>query len=90
MYNARTWGQVDPVEVVKAANKGEVYQAEKIAPFAKVNTGITYSFKFGKQSIKFRGNVRNLFNEQYVNRIDRNGDGYAVGRTWNAGVTYGF
>ncbi|MDM1299065.1 TonB-dependent receptor plug domain-containing protein [Empedobacter falsenii] len=90
MYNARTYGQVNPEDVVKSALKGEVYQAEKISPFAKVNTGVAYEFKFGKQKIKFRGNVRNLFNDQYVSRIDRNGYGYAVGRTWNAGVTYSF
>ncbi len=90
MYNARIWGQVDPANVVNSSLKGETYQAEKIPAFARVNTGLAYEFKFGKQSIKFRGNVRNLFNEQYVSRIDRNGYGYAVGRTWNAGVTYNF
>ncbi|WP_413531494.1 TonB-dependent receptor [Empedobacter brevis] len=90
MYNARTYGQVNTEDVVKSALKGEVYQAEKIAPFARVNTGLAYEFKFGKQSIKFRGNVRNLFNDQYLSKIDRNGYGYAVGRTWNAGVTYNF
>ena len=90
MYNARAYGQVNPEDVVKSALKGEVYQAEKISPFARVNTGVAYEFKFGKQKIKFRGNVRNLFNDQYVSRIDRNGYGYAVGRTWNAGVTYSF
>ncbi|MFV0175345.1 TonB-dependent receptor [Empedobacter falsenii] len=90
MYNARAYGQVNPEDVVKSALKGEVYQADKISPFARVNTGVAYEFKFGKQKIKFRGNVRNLFNDQYVSRIDRNGYGYAVGRTWNAGVTYSF
>jgi iron complex outermembrane recepter protein len=89
-YNARTWGAVDATKVVQSALKGEVYQAEKISPFARVNTGLTYEFKFGKQKVKFRGNVRNLFNEQYVSKIDSNGYGYAVGRTWNAGVTYNF
>ena len=90
MYNARTYGQVNPEDVINSAKKGQVYQAEKISPFAKVNTGVAYEFKFGKQKIKFRGNVRNLFNDQYMSKIDRNGYGYAVGRTWNAGVTYSF
>ena len=87
MYNARVYAQVDP-SVINAA-KGN-YQEQKVAPFARVNTGLAYEFKFGKQSIKFRGNVRNLFNDQYMSRIDSNGYGYAVGRTWNAGVTYNF
>ena len=90
MYNARIWGQVTPEDVVASSLKGETYQAEQVPAFARVNTGLAYSFKFGKQAIKFRGNVRNLFNDQYVSRIDRNGYGYAVGRTWNAGVTYSF
>jgi len=90
MYNARIWGQVSPDDVIASAERGEVYQAKQVPAFARVNTGLAYEFKFGKQSIKFRGNVRNLFNEQYLSRIDRNGDGYAVGRTWNAGVTYNF
>ncbi|GGE94477.1 TonB-dependent receptor [Chishuiella changwenlii] len=90
MYNARIWGQVNPTSVVESSRRGETYQAEQIPGFARVNTGLAYEFKFGKQSIKLRGNVRNLFNEQYLNMIDRNGDGYAVGRTWNAGVTYTF
>ena len=89
-YNARTWGQVAPEKVVASAQKGEVYQAEQISPFARVNTGIGYNIKFGKQSIKFRGNVRNLFNTQYMSKIDSNGYGYAIGRTWNAGVTFNF
>ncbi|HEY4539443.1 MAG TPA: hypothetical protein VIG94_05495, partial [Faecalibacter sp.] len=62
----------------------------KISPFVRANTGLTYQFKIGSQKIKFRGNVRNLFNDQYVSKIDRNGVGYAIGRTWTAGVTYNF
>ncbi|WP_228063697.1 TonB-dependent receptor [Faecalibacter rhinopitheci] len=89
-FNGSTYGQVNPEEVVKSKLKGETYQAERISPYARVNTGIAYEFKFGAQKIKFRGNVRNLFNDQYISKIDRNGYGYGVGRTWNAGVTYNF
>ena len=90
MYNGAIYGQVSPEDVIASAEKGEVYQATKISPFVRANTGLTYQFKIGSQKIKFRGNVRNLFNDQYVSKIDRNGIGYAIGRTWTAGVTYSF
>lgn len=90
MYNGGLYGQVNPENVIASAEKGEVYQAARISPFVRANTGLTYSFKIGSQKIKFRGNVRNLFNDQYVSKMDRNGIGYAVGRTWSAGVTYSF
>ncbi|MBS7332003.1 MAG: TonB-dependent receptor [Weeksellaceae bacterium] len=90
MYNGAIYGQVDPTDVVAAAEQGKVYQAEKISPFVRANTGISYNFKIGSQKIKFRGNVRNLFDTQYISKIDRNGYGYGVGRTWTAGVTYSF
>ena len=90
MYNGAIYGQVSPEDVIASAEKGEVYQATKISPFVRANTGVTYQFKIGSQKIKFRGNVRNLFNDQYVSKIDRNGIGYAIGRTWTAGVTYSF
>jgi len=90
MYNGKIYGQVDPVNVAQSALKGEVYQAAVIAPFVRANTGVAYSFKLGEQKIKLRANVRNLFNDQYISKIDRNGVGYAIGRTWTAGITYNF
>ena len=90
MYNGAIYGQVNTEDVISAAERGEVYQAARISPFVRANTGLAYQFKIGSQKIKFRGNVRNLFNDQYVSKIDRNGIGYAVGRTWTAGVTYNF
>ena len=90
MYNGKIYGQVDTSKVVEASQAGKTYQAESIAPFFRANTGIAYSFKLGDQKIKIRGNVRNLFNDQYILKRDSNGYGYAIGRTWTAGITYNF
>ncbi len=90
LYNGKIYGQVDTQKVVTYSQAGQTYQAEQIAPFFRANTGVSYEFKLGTQKIKFRGNVRNLFNDQYVLKIDSNGYGYATGRTWTAGVTYSF
>ena len=90
-YYARLYENVNVADVAKANINGQVYKNASISPFATVDLGMSYNFKItNSQSIKFRGNIKNLFNDQYVSRIDRNGYGYAVGRTWNAGVTYSF
>ena len=89
-YYARLYGNVNVEDVAKAQINGEVYQNESIRPYALVDFGATYEFKFGSQKIKFRGNIKNLFNDQYIGRKDAYGYFYGLGRTWNAGVTYNF
>jgi iron complex outermembrane recepter protein len=93
-YNGKLYGYVTPEDVVASAEKGEVYQAPSIAPFVRMNTGLAYSFKIGSQKIKFRGNVRNLLNDQSINKRNvvssNQAYGYLVGRTWSAGITYSF
>ncbi len=59
-------------------------------PYALVDLGVTYVFKFGSQNLKFRGNVNNLFNSTFLNQADRYGYFYGNGRTWNLGVTANF
>ena len=89
-YYARLFGNVNVEDVAKAQIQGKDYQNESLRPYALVDLGATYEFKFGTQKIKFRGNVKNLFNDQYIGRKDAYGYFYGLGRTWNAGVTYNF
>lgn len=84
------YGQVDPENVVEAALDGDVYEAEKLDPFGVVDAGLTYNFRIGAQQLKFRGNVFNLFNKEYIGRRDGFGYYYGLGTTWNASLTYSF
>ena len=52
--------------------------------------GVTYEFKLGAQKLRFRGNVKNLANTQYVIARDSFGYGWGIGRTFNAGVQVNF
>jgi len=62
----------------------------KIPAYTNLNLGGSYEFKFGTQRLKLRGNIKNVFNELNIVRINSNGYGYNIGRTWNASVTYSF
>lgn len=75
---------------VNAIVGGNQYRSADIAPFALLDAGITYEFKFGQQSVRFRGNVKNVTNSQYIIAVDANGYGWGLGRTWNAGIQYNF
>ena len=72
-YYANLYGNVDPSAVVRASIAGTTYQSEKLRPYGIVDLGATYQFKFGSQKIKFRGNIKNLFNDQYIGRKDAYG-----------------
>lgn len=89
-YYARLYGDVVVEDVIESAQAGEVHQSAEIAPFALLDGGVTYEFKFGKQSIRFRGNVKNLANTQHIIARDSNGFGWGLGRTYNAGIQYNF
>lgn len=89
-YYARLYGDVVVGEVIESAQNGEVYQSQEIAPYALVDAGLTYEFKFGAQKIRFRGNVKNLSNTQYIIAADGFGYGWGLGRTFNAGIQYNF
>ncbi|MGU9939958.1 TonB-dependent receptor [Empedobacter brevis] len=89
-YYARLYANVNVEDVAKAQINGDIYQNESLRPYAIVDLGATYEFKFGSQKIKFRGNIKNLFNDQYLSRKDAFGYFWGLGRTWNAGVTYNF
>lgn len=90
-YYARLYENVNVADVAKANINGQVYKNASISPFATVDLGMSYNFKItNSQSIKFRGNIKNLFNDQYISRKDNYGYFWGNGRTWNAGVTYNF
>ncbi|MFV0226717.1 TonB-dependent receptor [Empedobacter falsenii] len=90
-YYARVFENVDLIDATKASIAGEEYVNVPIRPYAIVDLGMSYKFKItNSQSIKFRGNIKNLFNDQYISRKDNYGYFWGNGRTWNAGVTYNF
>lgn len=89
-YFARLYENVNVVDIVKSELKGNDYLNVPLRPYAIVDLGATYEFKFGSQKIRFRGNIKNLFNDQYLSRKDGYGYFWGLGRTWNAGVTYNF
>ncbi|MBE8721020.1 TonB-dependent receptor [Sphingobacterium pedocola] len=90
-YYARLYANVDIEDVIESSLAGSVYQPEELDGFKTVDGGLSYSFKLRDgQSIKFRGNVKNIFNEKYFARADANGYVYGLGTTWNAGLTYSF
>ncbi|MFD1770269.1 TonB-dependent receptor [Sphingobacterium suaedae] len=88
---SRLYGNVDIDDVIESSLEGAVYQSEELPSFNIVDAGLSYTFKLkAGQSIKFRGNVKNLFNEEYFSRKDAFGYFYGLGTTWNAGLTYSF
>ena len=90
-YFARLYENVNVADIAKANIAGTTYQNETIRPYAIVDLGMSYNFKLtSSQSIRFRGNIKNLFNDQYISRKDNYGYFWGNGRTWNAGVTYNF
>lgn len=90
-HYSRLYGNVNVSDIISASLNNEVYQSEKLDGYNVVDAGLSYDFllRNGK-NLKFRGNVRNLFNEEYFSRKDGYGYFYGLGTTWNAGLTYSF
>jgi len=89
-YYANLYGDPIIATAIKDILSGQNYQSETIAPYALLDAGVTYEFKFGSQKLRFRGNVYNLLNTQYIIAQDVNGYGYGLGRTYNAGIQFNF
>jgi len=88
---ARLYGNVNVDDIIASSLKGEVYQSEKLDSYNIIDAGLSYTFNLkNSQKLKFRGNVKNLLNEDYFSRKDAFGYFYGVGTTWNAGLTYSF
>lgn len=84
------YGFVDTREVINAALRGEVYQAERLSAFTLLDAGLSYKFNFGGNNVTFRANVHNLANESYLSQKDSYGYYWGNGRTWNASLRYDF
>ncbi|SMC88842.1 TonB-dependent receptor [Moheibacter sediminis] len=84
-YYSNMYAVVDPITFDPLAQK-----QEQVSPFALLDAGVTYEFKFGKQAVRFRGNVKNAANTQYRITQDAFGYGWGIGRTYNAGIQYNF
>lgn len=89
-FYANLYEQVNASSVIGAVLKGEVYKPEKLDSFGVLDAGVSYIFHIGTEQLKFRGNVFNLFNQEYFSRKTSNGYYYGLGTTWNAGLTYSF
>jgi len=90
-YYTRLYQNVNVEDIAKTQMKGEEYKDKSLRPYALVDLGLSYKFKItNNQSLKFRGNINNLMNSQYISRQDNNGLFWGNGRTWNASVTYNF
>ena len=91
-YNIYTnlYGFVDALDVVKASQKNETYQAERLPAYALLDAGLTYKFSIGKDDLTLRLNVYNLANDMYLGQKDSFGYFYGNGRTWNASLRYNF
>ncbi|WP_313579416.1 TonB-dependent receptor domain-containing protein [Chishuiella sp.] len=90
-YYSRVYENVILDDAAKADIAGEQYKNVAIRPYATVDLGMSYKFKFtNSQSLRFRGNINNLMNSQYISRKDNYGYYWGNGRTWNASVTYNF
>ncbi|AFL80987.1 outer membrane receptor protein [Aequorivita sublithincola DSM 14238] len=92
-YNVYTdlYGFVDAKDVIKASQKGEVYQAQRLPAYGVLDAGITYKFDFGGNDLTFRANCYNATNEIYLSQKSSRGEFYyGNGRTWNASIRYNF
>lgn len=90
-YYARLYERVNFGQIQVSNAAGEKYETPAMDPFAVVDAGITYEVKIvGNHKIRFRGNVKNVFNTSY--RIQKTGNDYflGLGRTYNAGIQYNF
>lgn len=90
-YYARLYQTVDVEEVINSSLTGTIFESAPMDPYAVMDAGVTYEFKLGgTQAIRFRGNVKNVFNTSY--RIQQTGNDFyfGLGRTWNAGIQYNF
>lgn len=89
-HYANLYSFVDVEEVALSSVNGESYQSEKLDAYTLVDLGASYKFRFGSQNIQLRGNIYNLFDNEYINQSDQYGYYYGNGLTWNFSVRYNF
>ena len=89
-HYADLYGFVDIEEVALSTINNEPYQSEKVDAYTLVDLGASYRFIFENQNIQLRGNIYNLFDNEYINQRDQYGYYYGNGLTWNFSVKYNF
>lgn len=87
---ANLHGFVDVEDVALATIEGESYQAEELDAYTLVDLGASYRFNLGDQNIQLRGNIYNLFDNEYISQRDQYGYYFGNGTTWNFSVRYNF
>ncbi|MBB4118263.1 outer membrane cobalamin receptor [Mesonia hippocampi] len=88
-YYGRLYGEDFEDAMVKSLNN-ETYKAEKLNSYMLFDVGASYNMNVGKNKIVFRGNVYNLFDNEYINQRDDYGYYYGNGLTWNFSAKYLF
>lgn len=89
-HYADLYGFVDVEDVAFATIEGEAYQSEKLDPYTLVDLGASYKFDLAGKNIQLRGNIFNLFDNEYINQRDQYGYYIGNGLTWNFSVRYNF
>ncbi|WP_298487964.1 carboxypeptidase-like regulatory domain-containing protein [uncultured Maribacter sp.] len=81
---------VDPEDVASEALAGGQYESIRLPAYTLADAGLTYKFDLGENTLTFRANVYNLFDESYINQRDAFGYYLGIGRTWNTSLRYNF
>lgn len=81
---------VDAEDVADDARNGVKYEAVRLPSYDLMDASFSYKFNFGKNDFTLRGNVYNLWNEQYISQTDAFGYFLGLGRTYNFSVQYTF
>ena len=89
-YYAKLYAEVDASDVADASIAGTTYQPDKINNYGLVDFGATYNFAIGPNKLQLRGNIYNLFNNDYFSQEDSYGYMYGNGSTWNFSLKYIF
>ena len=55
-----------------------------------MDASFSYKFNFGENNFTLRGNVYNLWNEQYISQTDAFGYFLGLGRTYNFSLQCNF
>lgn len=91
-YNVYTslYEFVDAGKVANAAVNGQTYESVRLPSYDLMNFSFSYKFNFGKENFMLRGNLFNIWNEQYINQNDAFGYYLGNGRTYNFSLQYKF
>lgn len=81
---------VDAEDVADEGRNGNKYQAIRLPSYDLMDASFSYKFNFGKNDFIVRGNVYNLWNEQYIGQTDAFGSFLGLGRTYNFSLQYTF